>query len=114
LTTKENRKVYLKGLIALFLLSLAGYLIVVRLTREPDFFEQRVAQLRTNKYINSKVGDFQTSTYNLALFKNANNKAKFDVDLYGLDDTLSLNCVMVKHKGEWILAYFKRNNLKQK
>lgn len=97
--------------LVLSILALGGYVLVYYSTKGPDFFEAGVEQLRRNNYVNSKVGDFQSYSYNEKSFKESNDQAVFEVELIGKGQVLSVTCTMIRNKNNWLLSKIKLQKL---
>ena len=104
------RRIAVKIILVLAICSFTGYFLVKYLTKGPDFFEQGLAQLRSNKDVIVTVGDFQTYSYNPKMFRELNHQAIFDVELEGNDTALYLTCIMRNTPNGWLLSKVKRDS----
>ncbi len=82
------------------------------LMKMPPYFEQGIEQLHANKYVEEKVGDFNSYSYKKdQLPKETDNPAIFDIELIGDSINLYLTCTMVKTKEKWYLAKIKPDSV---
>jgi hypothetical protein len=93
------------ALCALLLLIVASYL-----QKGPDYFEEGITQLRKSEYVKSKVGDFETYTYNN--LPKETNPVKFNIQLSGNGVDLFLTCTMRYIDKKWKLTHIKSDSLR--
>ncbi|OKS88946.1 hypothetical protein [Mucilaginibacter polytrichastri] len=107
---KDTRGLILKWYPIFALGCIILLVLVSYLQKGPGYFEEGIKQLRANKYINNKVGDFQTYSYMER--PKETNPIKFNIELSGKGVNLFLTCTMKYTGQKWILTRIKSDSLR--
>ncbi|MFI5139159.1 MAG: hypothetical protein ACHQIM_15155 [Sphingobacteriales bacterium] len=91
------------------------YALVSYLQKTPDYFAQGVEQLHSNRYIETRINDFNTYTYySDSLIKDPHSPAIFRVAVEGDSLDLYLSCTMIKVNDKWILSKIHQDSVVKK
>ena len=115
LKNPAQRKTLIRVGLILLPLSLLGYLAVTYINSKPDSFERGVEMLKSNKEIQSKIGDFDSYTFfEENLPKKEDNPASFKVELQGSQASVYLTCKIKRDTlGRWHFLKIKQDSLKK-
>jgi hypothetical protein len=115
LKSATERAKVIKYALIFFILGIVMYTLAKYLMRGSDYFEQGIDQLHNSSYINAKIGDFDSYSWNRdKLIANPESPAKFQVEINSDSTKLFLTCTMIKLKDSWKLTRIHQDSVSKR